>query len=318
MAALALSIGAATGAVACASILDIKDLPLGGDGGVPRADAGAIDAGPEACAPRGTSFCDMLCPIPDFCEDFEGPKLAAGWEPPFGFQNPLRSGGGDVYLAKDDAGNQTQVLIAEARSTTSDSDTSIIATTLDKATRGRKLRGIRITADARPTSLSFDGDSGVTTGSMALLAFGSQLFNQGVGILFYAEVPGELRLGLQQRTLGGNGQRIELATVLDGYPKAGFFTNPIPIDLIVGTPELLRELKLGCTIVADAGEDAGGENDARVLLKFGQIASRCAAFRGDLAAGDWFGSTALFVGASVSDFGTASARIDNVTVTLLE
>ncbi len=308
---------------ACASILDIKDLSVAELDSAPRPIETSVPDASDACAPRGATLCQKLCPVPDFCDDFEGSKLAEGWDPPFGAQNPLRTGEGEVYVATDDAGNQTRVMIAEARSVGTESGTSIIATRFDKATRGRTLRGARITAELHATDLSFLADAsppGDPPGLLTMLVFGSYALNQGVAISLYEAPLGELRLGLMQRTLGSGRDKFDLATLVVA-PRTVFFKNPLPVELIVGRPELLREQRAACSLTADAGEDAGGEDDVRVLLRLGAtsaVGARCAALRGDLAAPAWLSSTALFVGAAVSDFGTASVRIDNVTVTLFE
>lgn len=309
---------------ACASILDIKDLPIAppsaAEGGTGLVETGASDAS-DACAPRGPSFCQKQCPVPDFCEDFEGARLAEGWEPPFGVQNPLRSGEGNIFVALDDAGTQTRVLVAEARALTGNAVAQIIATTLDHAQRGRRLRGLRINADIRATEFAFAEDAGLgSEGVLTMLAFGSQALNQGVGISLFDAPNGEVRLVLQQRTLGGPGDKIELATVVQTKRNV-VLLNTLPIEIFVAKPEVLREQSAGCTLLADAGEDAGGENDTRVLMRFDPkvpIKGRCAVFRGPLSDPSWLNSTVLFVGASVSDFGSAAVRIDNIVVTMFE
>lgn len=307
---------------ACATILDIKDLPLNEvDGGVPASDAIAADVTPEGgCNTTATRFCERLCPAADFCDDFEGTVLAEGWVPPVGLTNPLRSTpSSNVSLVRDDAGPQSQVVLAEARSTTTDADTALIITTLERATRGRKLRGVRVAVEARATELYFNRpDGSAFIGEMSFLAFGSQGTNEGIGVAFFDDGSNELRIGLQQRRIGGGGVKYDLLPSVLSGPRNAFLSNTFAIDLYVGTPTLLRELKIGCTPTADAGEDAGGENDARAVLLLSKTSVKCTSLKGELASGDWFDSTALFLGASVSDFGTVSIRLDNLAVYLFE
>lgn len=319
---LALVVGYAAALVACASILDIKALPIapnegGTDGGGPTEGGGTDDGGgSDACAPRGTSYCQALCPRPDFCDDFEGPELAKGWTPPLGFQNPVVSGTeGHVSLGRDDAGAQSQALFAMARSDTNASANAVILNSFtgDPAIKG--ARGVHIRFDLRVSTIFWTNDGGSPAKSTTVFAFGSEALNQGIGINLYGDEPGKLRLGILQRQLGGaKGPQYDLIADVFNGDAANFIQNWLPIDIVIGSPALLAEQKIACTVVPDpdAGIDAGPD-DTRLVIQLA-TARKCSAFADSLVGTDWLGSTTIIAGASVSDYGNADIRIDNVLV----
>ncbi len=319
---LALTLGFAAALAACASILDIKALPLvpneGGDDGGALAETGDGDGGggSDGCAPRGTSFCQSLCPAPTFCDDFEGPELAKGWEAPLGFQNPVVSGTeGHVSLGRDDAGAQSQALFAMARSDNSSSANAVILNSFSGKPGAKGARGVHLRFDLRVSSISWLNDGGSSVKSTTVFAFGSEALNQGFGVNLYGDEPGKLRLGILQRALGG-GKGIEYQLIADVFngDTANFVQNWLPIDITVGSPALLAERKIACTIVPDpdAGYDAGPD-DTRLVIQMA-TARKCTTFADPLIATDWLSATTIIVGASVSDFGNADVRIDNVLV----
>lgn len=305
---------------ACASLLDLKELPL-----VPsdasRDTAPLADASDGACAPRGPNFCEQLCPPADFCDDFEGSRLGAKWVPIFGVQNPIISGDGKMSLATDTTGSGTQSLLAEVTSSSDQSASAVLLTGLDKAVTGRKPRGLRVVLDAHPPVVAWTQDGGTTRKTLSFLAVGSQAANRGVGVLLVDDdASGDLRIVLQQRALGGGGGQIDLLSAVTA--KATDFTrNWLTLEVIVGTPALLQELAIPCALPDAGADDAGvdaGPDDMKFVIRLGALGTRCAALREELVSRSWLTSAALIAGAAISDFGTARVFIDNVAVTFLD
>lgn len=326
LAAVVTALSAASALLACASILDLKELPIApADTGAPSSDAG-VDAPTDACPPRGATYCQQQCPVPDFCDDFEGARLAENWEAPLGFQNPLVTGAvANVHLERDDAGAQTQALFATAASDTSDSANAVLLNSLTRQVAGRKLRGARVRVDVRVPALSF-ADGGTVDSNVSFMAFGSATVNQGIGIQVYVDGTNDYRLGIQQRALGPGNVRYDLLPSVVTAARDNFVKNYLPVDLMVGTPELLRERKIACTLSVDpdagepdaAGGDASVDGAMRIVIQFNQTTRKCAVLRDVLATPEWLGTAAFITGASVSDFGTADLRIDNLAVYLYE
>jgi hypothetical protein len=304
----------AAGAFACASLLDIQTLPVRVDGSPsgPVVDA-AIDVG---CPPPDATFCQMQCPPADFCDDFEGTEVAPKnkWTAPVGFENPVISGDGRLTLGNDDAGTQARALIADIRSTVDDSASAIIATTLPTA--GRNLRGLHVHFEARPAELTFIDDGGTARRGISVFAVGGVAINLGVGVMLYEDVPGELLIALQERKLGGQGDKFPLMDVISG-PMQNYQPNSLAYELYVGTPTALADHRVSCELPPGVEQDAGPD-EVRLAIQVGQafLAPKCTRLEGDLRKTDWLQSAGIITGASVSDFGQTSVRIRNVLVEL--
>jgi hypothetical protein len=148
-----------------------------------------------------------------------------------------------------------------------------------------------------------------------VFAVGGQAINLGVGIMLYEDVPGELVLALQERSLGGRGDRIPLIEVIRGPIKN--YQNSLAYELYAGTPQALADHGIPCVLPPEVAQDAGPD-EVRFVIRLGQafIAPTCTRLQGDLTKTDWLQSAGIIAGASVSDFGQTSVRIRNVLVEL--
>lgn len=321
----ALACGAA-GSLACSTLLGLHEL------GVRDADASDDDAGPVAivdagedadgCAPRGTSFCAKLCPIPDFCSDFddEGPGFEH-WKGAPGLPNQLVTLEGGVSLIPDDKGGQA--LLAEAHSDTSSPAITLLSHALT-APPGKTPRGLRIRVDARLKDLIFaKPEAGPGDQYFYYFAVADPFRGEGIAMVLADKDSTSTRLILQQREISSRGKEIDLARLLN-IDTISLMQNWIGIELILAPPDVLRALKIPCTVV-DANLDPIPDADAIArapaggLRIVGRVAteSRCVLMFDELATGDWLGRAAVAAGAVVSDYGTANTRIDNFAVSFL-
>ncbi|MFO0674428.1 MAG: hypothetical protein U0235_33265 [Polyangiaceae bacterium] len=318
--------GGAVGSLACTSLLGLHELAVR-DSDASTDDVGVappVDAGEDAdgCAPRGTSYCAKLCPVPDFCDDFDDETLAFDrWKGAPGLPNQVVTLEGGLALIPDEKGGQA--LLAMAHSDTSTPAITLLTESMT-APPGAKPRGLRVRVEARLKDLIFaKPEAGPGDQYFYYFAVADPVRGEGIAMVLRDKGASATSLVLQQREISSRGKEIDLARLLN-VDTISLTQNWIGIELVLAPPDVLRDLKIPCTVV-DANLDPIPDADAIArapaggLRIVGRVAteSRCVLMFDELATGDWLGRAALAVGATVSDFGTANTRIDNFSASFL-
>ena len=305
--------------VACASVLGLEELPLA------IADAGGSDTPSEAvvevdagCDARGPTFCQRICPVPDFCEDFEQGDPRLTWKAPPSLPNPFAVNGGTAAVEVDDAGNaEGKVLTGRAEGTGSNTAlglyTHVLAKSVDESPA---IRGVRMQARVRLVEFEFlppvGGPAGERwVGAFALAGLGGNF--EGVTMLLKeVETDHDVLLPvLSQRGIGNTGQTTDLVP-LPEIPRETIFSNPIELDIMIADKETFEREGIKCTVIEpDASPIA-----PRALIQFLNLA-QCAALKGGLANMKWLEVPAVGAGIFVTEETRAEVRVDNIAVYLL-
>ncbi len=304
--------------VACASVLGLEELPLAiadaGGSDAPPSESGGGDAG---CDARGPTFCQRICPVPDFCEDFEQEDPAVTWKPPPPLANPLVNNDGSVTVEVDDGGrSEGKVLTGRATGTGTNTTVALYTHVLAKSLEeSLPIRGVRMKARLRVVELEFLAHVGGIPSERWAGAFaltGLAAGTEGVTVLLKeVETDHDYLLPvLSQRGIGNEGQTTDLIKLID-IERQTILSNPIELDVLVADKETFERESTCKILEPDASPTA-----PRALIQF-LNQPWCAVLTGPLANTKWLEVPAIGAGIFVTEETRGEVRVDNIAVYLL-
>ena len=317
-------LAAAATTAACAALLGVDDLPLrdGSD-----AEAGSMtvlpsEGGPQpgdgGCVPRGSTFCETECPIPDFCEDFEHTEDVTykHWSGFGELTNPVQIEGGTTQIVVDDAATRSNVLASIAtRPTVARSFAGLVHAIFDAGAAAATPRGLRVRFSGTMSHLSFDPDGAPSARLAYLFAVGDLLANEGLTVVFKDKGETTLDVVVQRRPLLNDGDIVDLVK-LAGVGKEDLANSRPNFEFEVAPRELLIARKHVCPEVDDS--DGADPPPADGLWLWVDIyVEKCLPLRGAIASPAWLTRVGVIGGVFVSPFGESETRLDDVALTFL-
>lgn len=273
-----------------------------------------VDGGDGGC-PRGATFCQTQCPLPDFCDDFEGAQASSfdRWVGVGDYVNPIQIEAGRTGIVVDDAGARSSVLASIAVRPTVDRVFAGLVHSIFDA--GPDARGVRVQFTGTMRTLDFVPDASQTARSAYMFAVGDLVENQGVTVVFKEKGASKLDIIVQRRPLIDDGEIVDLVA-LGGVGKDELANSRPSFELEIAPRDLLLARQHACPESADSD---GGEplppNGMWLWVKI--YVEKCLPLRGAIASPDWLNRLTLVGGVFVSPYGEGESRLDDIALTYL-